>query len=161
MAVKNDALSTRETPIAVGDDAPRFTLMNQEREEISLDSLLGQGKDVVLSFYPMDFTSVCTDEMTCFSAEKEKLDHEGATVVGISCDSFATHKAFADAHDIDIPLLADMHRQVCKAYGFYWADLNVASRGTVVLDESGKVKWVSSREPGQAIEVNDLIAAVG
>ena len=158
--MKNDHLQPRDTPIEVGEKAPDFTLLNQDREEVALRDLLNQGRDVVLSFYPLDFTGVCTIEMECFTRDKSRFEQQGATVVGISCDSFACHKAFAESHQLDLPLLADMHRQVCRAYGFYWADLNVASRGTVVIAPDGRVKWVSARELKDAIDNETLLKAI-
>lgn len=158
--MKNDHLQPREQPITIGEAAPDFTLLNQHREEVSLSGLLKKGGDVVLSFYPLNFTGVCTSEMECFTRDKHKFEKQGATVVGISCDSFASHKAFAESHQLDLPLLADMHRQVCKAYGFYWPDLNVASRGTVVIGPDGKVKWVSARQPGDAVRNEDVLGAI-
>lgn len=158
---RNSDLPARSTPISVGDAAPKFTLLNQDKEPVSLDDLLGKGGDVVLSFYPLDFTGVCTTEMECLSRDIAKYDGKGATVVGISCDSFAAHKAFAEKSGLKIPLLADMHREVCKAYGLFWADLNVASRGTVVIGSDGKVKWAQSREPSNAFDPETVLAAVG
>ena len=161
--MKNDHLTPRDAPIVVGDLAPDFTLLDQARSEVSLSGLLraAAGGDVVLSFYPLDFTSTCTTEMECFTRDKAKFEKAGAAVVGISCDSFACHKAFAEAHGLDLPLLADMHRQVCRAYGFYWPDLNVASRGTVVVGPERVVKWVSARAPGDAITIEDVLGEVG
>lgn len=157
----NTHLSARQSPIAVGEKAPDFTLQNQNREDVSLKDLLGKGGDVVLSFFPLAFTGVCTSEMECFTSDISKFKDRNATVVGISCDSFATLKAFADAAKIEIPLLADMHREVCKAYGLYWPDLNVSSRGTIVIGSDGVVKWVSAREPGNQIDNADILAQVG
>lgn len=157
----NTNLKTRETPIAIGDKAPDFTLPDQNRNEVTLSGLLAKGGDVVLSFFPLAFTGVCTSEMECFTSDIARFKDHNATVVGISCDSFATQKAFADASKITIPLLADMHRKVCKAYGLYWADLNVASRGTVVIGSDGVVKWVSAREPGAAVNNDDVLTHVG
>ena len=157
----NAHLTVRDTPIGVGDKAPDFTLADQDRNDVSLSGLLAGGGDVVLSFFPLAFTGVCTSEMECFTADITRFKDNNATVTGISCDSFATLKAFADASKIEIPLLADMHREVCKAFGLYWADLNVSSRGTVVIGSDGIVKWVSAREPGDAVNNDDVIAQVG
>ena len=157
----NDHLTARDAPIEAGEPAPRFTLLDQDRREVSLDSLLAKGQDVVLSFYPLDFTSVCSAEVGCLSRELARFEGKGATVVGISCDSFACHKAFAEKMELSIPLLADMHRQVCKAYGFYWPAMNVASRGTVVIGPDGVVKWVQARELGQSLDADTLLSAVG
>lgn len=159
--MKNDHLTPREAPIGVGERAPDFTLMDKDRNEVSLAGLLERGGDVVLSFYPLDFTGVCTGEMEAFTRDKAAFEKRDATVVGISCDSFACHKAFAEAHGLTQPLLADMHRQVCRAYGFYWPDLNVASRGTVVIGPDGVVKWVSAREPKDAIRNEDVLGVCG
>jgi len=159
--MRNDHLSPRDTPIGVGASAPRFTLLDQDRREVSLETLLAKGGDVVLSFYPLDFTSVCTTEMSCLSRDLERFTGKHATVVGISCDSFACHKAFAEREGLRIPLLADMHRQVCRAYGLYWPELHVASRGTVIVDSEGVVKWVEAREPGDALTLDALLGQVG
>ena len=85
----------------------------------------------------------------------------GATVVGIYCDSFAAHKAFAEQEGLEIPLLADMHREVCRAYGLYWADLNVASRGTVIVGPDRVVRWVEAREPGNAFTLDTVLGGIG
>ena len=156
--MKNEHLTPLSSPIAAGQPAPHFTLLDQDREEWSLEEHLGSG-DVVLCFYPLDFTSVCESEMTCLTAEMDRFREQGATAVGISCDSFAAHKAWADQLGLDQRLLADMHREVCKAFGFYWADLNVASRGTVVIGADGIVKWAESREPGSAMDVTAVLEA--
>ncbi len=151
----------RQTPIAVGEKAPEFTLKDQDRNDVSLSDLLAGGGDVVISFYPLAFTSVCGDEMKCYTTDRPQFESKNATVIGVSCDSFAANKAWTEQENLGIPLLADMHREVCKAYGFYWADLNVASRGTVVVGPDGVVKWVSAREPGQAVSNGDVLAELG
>jgi len=161
MTTVNASLTARSAPIAVGDKAPDFTLPDQDRNDVSLSGLLARGGDVVLSFFPLAFTGVCTSEMECFTSDIARFADKDTTVVGISCDSFATQKAFADASKIGIPLLADMHREVCKAYGLYWEDLNVSSRGTVVIGSDGVVKWVSAREPGDAVNNDEVLGQVG
>ncbi len=157
-------LSPRSTPIGVGDAAPDFTLKAQDKNDWRLADALRTG-DVVLCFYPMDFSPVCSTEMKCVTDEMRRWQDMGATVVGVSCDSFFVHEAWANQLGLTHTLLADMHREVCKAYGFYWPDLNVASRGTVLIgqsdDGSGTVKWVQSREIPQAMEMDELIGQLG
>lgn len=159
----NAHLSPRSSPITVGEVAPNFVLKDQNRAEWSLSEAVKKG-DVVLCFYPLSFTGVCSTEMKCVDAEMASWQQKGAQVVGISCDSFAVQKAFADSMGLKQPLLADMHRSVCKAYGLYWADLNVSSRGTVVIGKSadgqGKVKWVQARQPGDAMKWDDVLATL-
>lgn len=160
----NDDLQPRPSLIEPGEKAPDFTLMDQDRNEWHLADAVRKG-DVVLCFYPLAFTSVCTDEMTCVTNEFAQADGTDVTVVGISCDSFAANKAWAEREGIRQPLLADMHRQVCRAYGLYWGDLNVSERGTVVIgkDESGSgtVTWSQRRDPGSAMDFSAVMSHVG
>lgn len=158
---RNDHLEPRDRLIQPGDHAPDFTLPDQDRNDWKLSEALKKG-DVVLCFFPLAFTGVCAAEMKCITDEMSKWKDKGAQVVGVSCDSFATLKAWGDQMDLGQTLLADMHRQVCKAYGLYWADLNVATRGTVVVskDEGGKatVTWSQAREPSNAMDFDEVLA---
>jgi peroxiredoxin len=151
----------RTEPIGVGETAPNFTLKDQTKEDWSLADAVKQG-DVALCFYPMDFSPVCSTEMACITAEFDTLTKSGAQVVGVSCDSFFVHEAWAKQLGLKQTLLADMHRNVCKAYGFYWADLNISGRGTVVIGQSddgvGTVKSVHKREIPEAVNADDLLA---
>ncbi|MCC6676475.1 MAG: redoxin domain-containing protein [Phycisphaerales bacterium] len=156
-----EQLTARSSVIAAGEAAPDFVLKDQNRGDWRLSDAVKQG-DVVLCFFPLAFTGVCSTEMKCVDAEMASWQRKGAMVVGISCDSFATLKAWADQLGLKQTLLADMHRDVCKAYGLYWPELNVAHRGTVVIGKSGdgrgKVKWVQAREPGRAMNWEDVLA---
>ncbi len=160
MPVTTD-LPPRIQPVEKGEPAPDFTLMTQAREEWTLSKALEDG-DVALCFYPMDFSPVCSAEMRCVNDEFGSWQDKGVQVVGISCDSFWTHHAWAQSMDLKQTLLADMHRAVSKAYGFYWPDLNVSSRGTVLVskgdDGSPIIRWVQTREVKDAMNINDLLA---
>ncbi len=153
----NEHLTVRESPIEVGMEAPDFTLPDQDQSDWTLSAELRQG-DVCLCFYPMDFSPVCSTEMGCITSDLAKFEAQGVEVVGISCDSFFVHKAYADAMGLRHTLLADMHRTVCRAYGFYFAPLNVAARGTVLVGSDGRVKWVQARELGDAMRVEEILA---
>jgi peroxiredoxin (alkyl hydroperoxide reductase subunit C) len=163
MAARNPHLSPRTAPLAVGDAAPDFTLTDQGKKEWKLSDAVGKG-DVVLCFFPLAFTGTCGDEMKCVNNDFEKWSKRGAQVVGISCDSFATLRAWAEKEGFKQTLLADMHREVVKGYGVYWADLNIGSRATVVIgrsaDGKGRVKFVETREPGKAMKWEDVLAMV-
>ena len=158
------ALTPRDGAIGVGDVAPDFVLKDQDTNEWKLSEAAANGP-VMLCFYPLDFSPVCSTEMRCITDEFASWEAKGAQVVGVSCDSFFTHKAWADSLGLKQRLLADMHREVCKAYGFYWPDLNVASRGSVLVerDVGGelRVKWVQSREIPQALDGAEMLAALG
>jgi len=157
------ALRPHITPLRVGDAAPEFSLSDQNRAEWKLSDAVKKG-DVVLAFFPFAFTGVCSTEMKCVTDEFAKWQAKGASVVGVSCDSFASLKAWADQNGYKHTLLSDIHREVCKAYGLYWSDLNVATRGTVVIGKDasgqGKVKWIQAREPGKAMVFDEVLASV-
>jgi peroxiredoxin len=159
----NENLTPRSAPISVGDTAPDFTLTTQDRAEWKLSDHVRKG-DVVLAFYPLAFTGVCSAEMKCIDDDFATWTAKGATVVGVSCDSFAANKAWAEKEGYKQVLLSDLHRAVCKAYGLYWPDLNVANRGTVVIghsaDGNGKIKFVQARAPGNAMKWEDVLAMV-
>lgn len=157
--MKNEHLTPRPNPIGVGETAPDFTLLDQTKSEWRLSEALKRG-EVVLCFYPLDFSPVCSTEMKCVTDEMDRFASSGAQVVGISCDSFFVHEAWAKSLGLKQPLLADMHRSVCKAYGFFFPDLNVSSRGTVVIGKDGKVKWVQTRELKDAFKLEDLIGGI-
>jgi peroxiredoxin len=157
----NEHLQPRSARLAVGDVAPDFTLVDQNRKEWKLSDAVKKG-DVVLCFFPLAFTSTCSTEMRCVNDEMAKWSAKGATVVGVSCDSFASLKAWADQLGLKQTLLSDIHRQVCKAYGLFWPELNVSSRGTLVIgkasDGQGKIKFSQGREPGKAMNWEEVVA---
>ncbi|MEZ6212483.1 MAG: redoxin domain-containing protein [Phycisphaerales bacterium] len=155
----NEHLKERSAAIGVGEAAPDFTLLDQDRKEWRLSEHLQKG-EVVLCFYPMDFSPVCSTEMKCVTDDFAKYAKGGAQVVGVSADSFFVHKAWAESLGLKQTLLADMHRAVCKAYGFYFKDLNVPSRGTVVIGRDGKVKWVQAREIKDAMNPAEVLGAI-
>jgi peroxiredoxin len=160
-------LADPTTPIALGATAPNFTLKDQSKQDWTLSEAVKKG-DVVLCFYPMDFSPVCSTEMKCVTEDLTKWagGRNGKTVqvVGVSCDSFYTHEAWAHALGLRQTLLADMHREVCKAYGFYWPDLNISGRGTVVIGQSdsgvGRVRWVQQRAIPQAMSFDEVLASL-
>lgn len=153
----------RDTVIAPGETAPDFTISTQDRQDWSLADAVKKS-DVVLCFFPFAFTGVCGTEMECLSKEMSRWNDAGATAVGISCDSFAALKAWAERDGYTSTMLSDIHRTVCKSYGLYWAELNVAQRGTVVIGQSddgvGTVKWSQAREPGDAMNLDEVLAGL-
>jgi peroxiredoxin len=157
----NEHLKARDSFISQGEVAPDFTLTDQNRAEWRLSQSLASSKgDIVLCFYPLDFSPVCSTEMKCVTDEMEKWRAKNAQVVGISCDSFFVHKAWSDAIGLKQTLLADMHRTVCKAYGIYWPDLNVSGRATVVVGRDGTVKWSQKREIKDAMKLDEILAHI-
>ncbi|OLC44417.1 MAG: peroxiredoxin [Nitrospirae bacterium 13_1_20CM_2_62_14] len=147
------------TEIKVGDPAPDFTLKDQDQKEVKLSDFRGK-KHVVLAFYPLDWSPVCTGENKCLTDDFPSFQSSNAEVVGISTDSFFSHKAWADHLELKHRLLADMHRTVSKAYGLYFEPLNCAKRATVIVDKHGKVAYVKVQEIKTARDDKEILAAL-
>lgn len=136
--------------IAVGERAPEFTLRNQEGEDVSLADY--KGSKVLLVFYPMDFSPVCSDQLSIYQEVKPELSEKGVELVGISIDHAYAHKAFQEKLGIDTTLLADFEPkgEVSKAYGSYLDGPGISNRTLVLIDEDGKVAWTyESPSPGE------------
>ncbi|GJQ31104.1 MAG: peroxiredoxin [Phycisphaerae bacterium] len=156
-----NSLTPRATPPAVGEIIPDFTLPTQDRKDWRLSDAVKAG-DVALCFVPFAFTGVCSTEMKCISDDVKTWSGKGATVVGVNCDSMFVNKQWAEKEGYTHTILADLHRDVVKGLGLHWADMNVSQRATIVVgknaDGVAKVKYVQTREPGKAMNWNDLLA---
>lgn len=151
----NEGLVARATLVSAGERVADFVLPDQNRKDWRLSEAAAKG-DVLLAFYPFAFTGVCGTEMACVTDNLRALEGKGAQVVGISTDSPAANKAWAEKEGYKHTLLSDMHRVVVRAFGLHWAELNVSKRGTVIIGKSSDasglvVKWSEGREPGQAM----------
>ncbi|MGH7253563.1 MAG: peroxiredoxin [Nitrospiraceae bacterium] len=145
--------------IKVGDPAPDFSLKDQDQKDVKLSEFRGK-KHVVLAFYPLDWSPVCTGENKCLTDDFPSFQSSNAEVFGISTDSFYSHKAWADSLELKHRLLADMHRTVSKAYGLYFDPLNCAKRATVIVDKHGKVAYVKVQEIKTARDDKEILAAL-
>ena len=130
-------------PIKVGETAPEFALKGHDDREYKLSDLKGQ--KVVLAFYPLDFSPVCSKEHACFVDDLRQFESLGAKVFGISVDSVWAHKAFAEKLGIKYPLLADFQPKgaVAQKYGLYLEEKGITSRATVVIDGAGIVRQMT------------------
>jgi peroxiredoxin len=129
-------------PIDVGSKAPDFTLMNQDRQPVTLSKALATGP-VVLAFFPAAFTSVCEKELCTFRDSMGELAGQ-AQVMGISTDTFFALKAWADQHRFGFPLLSDYNKEVIRQYGVVNPDMiglrDIAKRAVFVIDPAGLVR---------------------
>ena len=129
--------------IDVGAKAPDFTLMNQDRQPVTLSEQLKQGP-VVLAFFPAAFSSVCTKEMCTFRDAASELNNVKATVLGVSVDTFFAQKAWADAQHLNFPLLSDFNKTVIRQYDVVNPDMiglkDIAKRAVFVIDRNGVVR---------------------
>ena len=127
--------------IEVGQPAPEFTLLDKDRNQVTLKSF--PGKHVVLAFYPLAFTGGCTNEMTAFRTYTDSFTRANAQVVGVSVDSFASAGEFQKQLGLEFPLLSDFPKNnVGREYGTYNEDYGIDSRTTVVIDKDGVVRDV-------------------
>jgi peroxiredoxin len=128
--------------IALGTPAPDFALPNHAGKQVKLSDF--RGRKVVLVFYPLDFSPVCTDQLSIYQEVLPQIEGKGATLVGISVDSSWAHRAFREKLGIDIPLLSDFEPkgEVIRAYGAYLDAVGHANRSLVLVDEQGVVSWV-------------------
>jgi len=126
----------------VGSKAPDFTLMNQDREAVTLSA--EKGHPVVLAFFPAAFSSVCTKELCTFRDSMSKLNGARAQVYGISVDTFFALKAFQTEQKLNFPLLSDFNKQVIRDYGAFNEDMiglkGIAKRAVFVVDKDGVVR---------------------
>lgn len=128
--------------IEVGATAPGFTLPDHTGHEVSLSDFAG--KRLLLAFYPLDFSPVCTDQLSGYEKIQKQLDDAGVTLVGVSVDSAFAHRAFRDSLGVETTLLADFEPKgaVASAYGAFLADAGHSNRSLVLIDAEGKVEWV-------------------
>ena len=126
-----------------GGQAPDFTLMNQEREPVTLGNL--RGRPVVLAFFPAAFSSVCTKELCTFRDSLSRLNQAKAQVFGVSVDTFFALKAFHTDQKLTFPLLSDFNKQTIRDYGVFNEDMiglkGIAKRAVFVIDKDGKVRY--------------------
>jgi peroxiredoxin len=124
-----------------GQAAPEFALPATPDQKVSLSEFRGQ--NVVLIFYPADWSPVCSDELAVFNEILPMLKDYHAQFLGISVDSPWCHQAFKQARNIKFPLLADFEPkgEVAKTFGVYRAGEGTSERALYVIDGEGKVRW--------------------
>jgi peroxiredoxin len=147
--------------IAVGEQAPDFTLRDQDGEEVSLSDF--SGRKVMLVFYPADFSPVCSDQLAIYQEVKPEIGEKGVELVGISVDGPYAHKAFQEKLGIDTTLLADFEPkgEVSRAYGSYIDGAGIANRTLVLIDGDGTVAWTyESPNPGEFPGANVIFDAL-
>jgi peroxiredoxin len=137
--------------IEAGQPAPGFTLPDQDGNEVSLSDF--RGRTVVLVFYPLDFSPVCTDQLSVYQQELGDFESKGAQLLGISVDSAYSHKAFQAKLGLTMPLLADFHPkgEVARAYGVWNEKRGTARRALVMVGPEGDVAW--AYRPASPLEI--------
>jgi mycoredoxin-dependent peroxiredoxin len=145
-------------PLKVGDPAPDFTLPATVGEKVSLSDYRGT-KNVVLLFYPLDFSPVCSVENRQCAEMLPTRGADDVAVLGVSVDSLWAHKAFAAQNGIAYPLLADFHPKgdVAKKYGVYLEEKGISARTAFIIGRDGKVKDVVASDIPVARDIAKLL----
>lgn len=142
----------------VGDEAPDFTLRDQNNQKWTLSE--HRGKNVLLVFYPLSFSGVCTSELHQITDRADKFEASGAEVVGISVDSKYVQAAFRRDEGLSATLLADFNPrgEVARRYGVYMDEWGYANRGSFVIDKDGRIAAtvvtnpIDARDPDAYLE---------
>jgi peroxiredoxin Q/BCP len=137
---------TKPTNASLGSQAPDFTLPDGDGNQWRLSD--HRGKVVVLLFYPGDETPVCTRQMCSVRDNWEDYTATGAEVVGLSTNTVASHKDFADHHNLPLRLLADVDRKVADAYGANSLIPGKVARSVFVIDGNGAIRHRDVRPLG-------------
>ena len=142
---------------AVGAPAPDFTLASTSGSTVTLSAL--RGRHVLLAFFPLAFTGVCTREVCAFTEDYAQFQSADTVVLPISVDSVPTLKEFKAKEKLGVELLSDFKREVSRAYGTLLEDKFFSNRAYVVIDRTGTVQWTFAElTPGTRRENTELLA---
>ena len=135
--------------LKIGDKAPSFSLRNTSKAEVSLSDY--EGKNVVILFFPLAFTGVCTAELCSVRDNLSMYESLNAEVLGISVDSLFTLEQFKKAQNYNFLLLSDFNKEVSRAYGSLYEEFvlgmkGVAKRSAFVIDSQGTIQYAEVLE---------------
>ena len=145
----------------IGDPAPDFTLGSTAGGTVTLSELRSTS-NVLLAFFPLAFTRVCTSEMRAFSEDFEVFVGQGVDVLPISVDSVPTLKEFKQKYTMNVDMLSDFKREASRAYGVLRQDTFFSNRAYFLIDKAGVVRWAHVEDAhGQRRENTEILAAIG
>jgi peroxiredoxin len=126
--------------LKVGEMAPDFTLPSTSGEKVTLSAFRGKN-NVLLAFFPLAFTPVCTSEFCSFWEDHSRFEENGTKVLGVSVDHTASQKAFQEKAGFKTDLLSDFRREVARSYGVLLEDTYFTKRAYFLVDKQGKLAW--------------------
>jgi peroxiredoxin (alkyl hydroperoxide reductase subunit C) len=137
--------------LEVGDQAPDFTLKDQNNEERTLSAYRGD-KNVLVVFYPFAFSGICTGELDQLRDDLEDFQNADVQVLAVSVDHVFALKEWSEQRSYRFPLLADFwpHGKVAQDYGVFNDKAGMANRGTFLVDIDGLVRFAEMNGPGEA-----------
>jgi len=128
---------------SVGDPAPDFRLKGPGGQFVTLSEFRGK-RPVVLLFYPLAFSPVCSHQLPAVQADLHGFEAAGAAVFGVSVDSHWSNEAFARSLGLTFPLLSDFRREAMSAYGVLMDQAGYSSRALFVIDREGRIAHVEA-----------------
>jgi len=142
--------------VEIGEQAPDFELKDQHGTPVRLSSFRGT-KNVVLVFYPLAFSGVCTGELCALRDDFPEVTREDVELLTVSVDSTFVLRTWADRDNFSFSLLSDFwpHGDVAKLYGVFDEDRGVATRGTFIIDKAGVIRWKVVNPIPQARDIAD------
>jgi len=157
-------------PVEVGQQAPDFTLYNTEQKEISLKDLTSKS-NVVLLFFPLAFTGVCTQELCSARDDISKYQKLNATILAISVDSIFTLGKFREEQKLPFDLLSDFNKDISLKYDSLYDEFplfglkGVTKRSAFVIDKQGKIQYAEIlADPGKVpdfTKIKETLEKVG
>jgi peroxiredoxin len=151
--------------VEVGQEAPDFELSDQHGKPVRLSGFRG-AKNVVLVFYPLAFSGVCSGELSALRDDFPEVGRDDVELLTVSVDSSYAHRVWADREGFQFELLSDFwpHGDVAKRYGVFNEDRGISVRGTFIIDKDGVVRWKVVNPTPQARDIADYqkaLAALG
>ena len=147
--------------VEVGQEAPDFELKDQHGTPVRLSGYRGK-KNVVLVFYPLAFSGVCSGELAAMRDEFPEASRDDVELLTVSVDSGYALRAWSDAEQFGFSLLSDFwpHGGVARSYGVFDEKLGIATRGTFIIDKDGVVRWKIVNPIPQARDIADYQKAL-
>ncbi len=145
-------------PISVGAEAPDFVTKDNNNQNIRLSAY--RGKKVLLSWHPLAWTPVCTDQMRALETNMQNFQNLNTVPLGVSVDSQPCKAVWATALQIDnVSLPSDFwpHGKIAQDYGIFNETKGVSERANIIIDENGKVRWVKVYSSGQMPDINEVL----
>jgi mycoredoxin-dependent peroxiredoxin len=138
-------------PLEIGNQAPDFTLKDQNDQAWTLSEFRGD-RNVLVVFYPLAFSPICHGELCQIRDDLAEFQNSEVQVLAVSVDSGYTLKAWSEQQGYDFPLLSDFwpHGKVAQAYGVFNDMAGIANRGTFLVETGGVIRFAEMKQPGEA-----------
>ena len=148
------------TPLAAGAVAPDFTVPSTSGQDVTLSAFRGQ-RAVLLAFFPLAFTSVCTSELCAFGDDFDAFTGVNVEILPISVDAQPSLKEYRNKYSMKVELLSDLKREASRAYGVLNEETFIARRSYFLIDTTGVVRWVHVEEQNRNSRTNaEILEAI-